>query len=126
MIVERLARNARLHDGIEVGGVDLQDLVHLADIERDAAGGCRDMPFQRGAGAVGDDGQTIARANLDDLHHLGGGLRKDDPIGRRHRMIGNVGPVLITHGLRRGEAISQQVLERRQAFAQLRRGNVRC
>ena len=54
MLVELLAGDARLDDAVEVLGMHREDAVHVAEIDRDAAGRRVDLAFERAAGAERD------------------------------------------------------------------------
>ena len=55
IFVERLAGDAGLDHAVEVLGVHRQHLVHVAEVDRDAAVRRVDVAFERGAGAERDD-----------------------------------------------------------------------
>ena len=52
-----------------------EHLVHVAQIDRDAAGGRVDLALERGAGAEGDDGHAVLRADPHHVLDVGGILR---------------------------------------------------
>ena len=60
MLVERLAGDAGLDHAVEILGVHREHLVHVAQVDRDAAGGRVDLALERGAGAEGDDGHAVS------------------------------------------------------------------
>ena len=62
ILVELLARDPGLDGGVEILGVDPQDPVHLRQVDADAAVQRRDMAFERGAGAEGDDRRLVLGA----------------------------------------------------------------
>ena len=111
IFVELLARDAGLHDDVEVGLVDLQHLVHAAEIERDAAVGRADMAFERGAGAERDDRRLVRGAELDDLLHLLGRFGEHDGVGQVRLVIRNVLAVLLAHGVGGGEPVAVKPLQ---------------
>ncbi len=111
MFVELLARHAGLDPAVEVVGVDLQDLVHLGDVDGDAAGERSDMPFERRAGAEGDDRDLVPGADLHDLCDFLAGAREGDRVRRLALVVGEVLPMLLAHGIGRGEPVAQKGAE---------------
>ncbi len=59
-----------------------QHLVHVADVDRDAAVRRVDVAFERGAGAERDDRHAMGRADAHDLLHVLGRLRKHHGVRR--------------------------------------------
>jgi xanthine dehydrogenase iron-sulfur cluster and FAD-binding subunit A len=98
--VELLAGNPGLDPAIQVVGIDLDDLVHVAHVDGDAAVQRRHLALERGAGAERDDRAPVARADLDDLGHLLGRLGEGDRVRRVGGVVGFVVSVLVAHGVR--------------------------
>ena len=63
--------------------VDLEDPAHAGHLQRDAPANGHGATRQPGAGAAGDDGDVVARGDLDHSRHLLGVRRQHD--GVRHR-----------------------------------------
>jgi hypothetical protein len=104
LVVELLARDARLHRHRQVFGVDGQHLVHAADVDADAALHRQQMPFQRRADAVGNHRHLVRGAQLDRIGHVGRAFGKHHGGRRRHGGEGRfVAPVLLAHRQRFGE-----------------------
>src|SRR5689334_12334217 len=81
MFVELLARYARLDHAVEILGMDGEDLVHVLEVDRDAAERRVDVALERGASAEGDDRHAMAGANADDLLHFLRRARIDNRVG---------------------------------------------
>jgi len=109
--VELLVGNASLHGGIEIARADLQDPVHLREIEAHSATQRHDMAFQAGAGAKRDSRHLVLRTKLDDLAHLLGRLWEGDGVRRYAGMIGGISTVLLPHRHVGRQAIAQQVAQ---------------
>jgi len=107
MLVERLAGDARLDHAVEILAVHDQHLVHVAEIDRHAAGRRIDMAFQRGAGAEGDDRRAVGGADAHDALHVLGRLRKHHRIGRLVRHPGERVAMLLAHRLRGDQAVAK-------------------
>jgi hypothetical protein len=80
------SQHARLHQRRPAGRVDLEDLVHRAEVEADGAGvpipdARLDPTDHRRASAVRDDRDPGFGAPVEDLDDLGLGGRADDQVG---------------------------------------------
>ena len=113
--IELLARDAGLYQAVEVGGVDLAHGVHLHEIEGDAAAQRGDVALERCAGAVGDHGHALLRADRDDGADLLGGAWERHPVGRRALVIGLVAAMLLAHGQGGAEPVAQHRPQRRSS-----------
>ena len=75
--------HTRLHNGAEVGGVDLEDASHPreghdhAALDRDSAAG------EARARSAGNDRDVVLVAEPRERCDVGGALREDDRVGRR-------------------------------------------
>jgi hypothetical protein len=78
MLVELLVGNARLDGGIEIAGTDLENPVHLRDIDTNPAPQRHDITFHAGASAKRNNRYLVSRTELDDLAHLLTRLREGD------------------------------------------------
>ena len=94
IFVQLLVRDPGFDGGVEIGGADPQDLVHLRQVDADAAVDGGDLTFERGAGPEGDDRRLAFGAELDDRGDLVGGPGKGDGVRRVRRMVGFVPAVL--------------------------------
>jgi hypothetical protein len=111
VLVQLLARHARLHHRVEVGFVHRQHLVHLAHVDAHAALHRQDVAFERGADTVGNHRNLVAAADVDDIAHFLSGSRKYHGVGRCVRKVGFVLAVLLADAARGGGALAQQGLE---------------
>ena len=111
IFVQLLPRHARLHAAVQILGVDLQHLVHLGDVDGDAAVERRHMALQRGTGAEGNDRHLVLGAGLDDLLHLFRRMRVDHGVRRHHRVVVLALAVLLAHGLGGREAVAEALLQ---------------
>ena len=100
------AGDAGLNHAIHIFGVDRQDAVHAAKIDRDAAPDGQCVAFERGADTPGYDGAAVFRADPDDLLHLFGRGRVGDGIGRCGVKIAFILAVQIQIGLGARETIA--------------------
>ena len=73
-------------------------LAHMHHVDGDAPLDSGNLPLERGAGAKGDDGDTVRRTNLDDLSYFFGGANKNYPIGVAIRMVGFIFTVMRPDG----------------------------
>ncbi|MET3238410.1 putative intracellular protease/amidase [Bradyrhizobium japonicum] len=107
MLVERLAGDAGLDHTVEILGVHREHLVHVAQVDRDAASGRIDLALQRGAGAEGDHWHAVPGADAHHVLDVGGLLRHHHAVGR---LVGNPCggmAVLLADGLRGDEAVAE-------------------
>ena len=107
MLVELLARDARLDHAIEVLRVHRQHLVHVAEIHRHAAKGRVDVALERGAGAEGNDRNAMCGADAHDRLDVRGRLRKHHRVGRLVFDPGGRVGVLLAHRLRGHEPVAE-------------------
>ncbi len=91
VLVQPSVRYARLHPGYEVPGADLQDLVHQAEVEADAAPGRDGVPLQAAPLAEGDHGHAVFVGEAQDLDYLLAVLRVDHGVGGTRRVVGEDG-----------------------------------
>ncbi len=84
-----------------------KNLVHIAEIDRHAAGRRIDVPFERGADAIGNDRNAVFGADPHGLLHLFGALRKNDGVGRLICDPGDGVAVLLAYGLRRHDPVAE-------------------
>jgi hypothetical protein len=111
VVVELLARDARLHDRVEVLLVHREHLVHAAHVDAHAALHGEDVAFQGRAHAVGDHRHAVAAADVDDVAHLLGALRERHRVGRRVGQVGLVLAVVLADARGRGDALAEQRLQ---------------
>ena len=96
--------------------MNLQHLVHVAQIDADAAGRRVDLALQRGAGAERDHGNAVFGADPHHVLDVGGFLRHHHGIGRLRRQPGGGMGVLLAHRLRGDQPVAEprrQRLDRR-------------
>ena len=87
--------------------MDVENFVHVAQIDTDAARRRVDLPFERCAGAEGNDRHAERRANPHHVLNVSRLLRHHHRIGRlRRKPCRGVG-MLIAHRLRGDEAIAE-------------------
>jgi hypothetical protein len=97
MLVELLVGNARFYCCIKIADADLQDPVHLREIDTHPAPERHDIAFQAGASAKRDNRYLVPRTELDDLAHLLDRLREGDSVRRHTGVIGRILAVLLAH-----------------------------
>jgi hypothetical protein len=107
LFIKSLAGDAGLDDAVEILGMHGKNLVHIAEIDRHAAGRRIDVPFERGADAIGNDRDAVFGADPHDLLHFFSALRENDGVGRLVCDPGDGIAVLLAHGLRRHHTISE-------------------
>ncbi len=113
VFVELLARDAGLHHRVEVLLVHREHLVHLRQVDRDAAFHREDVPLERGTDAERNHRHAMALANVHYVAHFLGCLYKHDCIGQRVREVGLVLAVVLAHCGRGRDAIAEQRLQLR-------------
>ena len=90
------------------GRVHLQDARHARQVEADAAAHRRDMPLQRGAGAVRHHRHAMRVAQAEQARGLLGGLDEGDGVGQ-HRRLGVLAvAVVLAQGGIGGQALAQE------------------
>ena len=109
--VERLAGDAGLDAGVEVGGVDLEDAVEPRQVDGDAALDGGDVALERGAGAVGDDRGAVGGAEADDGGDLLGRDREGDGVGGVAGVVGGVLAVVLADGGGGRETLAEEGAE---------------
>ena len=87
VLVQLLARHAGLHHRIEVLAVHGEYLVHVREIDRNAALYGEDVTLERGTDAEGNHWHAVAAADVDDVAHFFRAVWKDDGVGQRVRKI---------------------------------------
>jgi len=118
MLIQRLAGDAGLDHAVEIVGVDFQHLVHVVQVDADAAGGGVDLALQRGAGAECDHGHAELSADPHHILDIGGFLRHDNRIRRLRRQPGGGMGVLFAHRLRGDQPVAEPRRERLNAGGQ--------
>ena len=88
--------------------MDGKHLVHVAEIDGDAAERGIDVAFERGPDAERNDRHAMRGADAHDLLHVFGRLRKDHRIGRLVCHPGERVAVLFAHRLRSDDAIAER------------------
>lgn len=99
ILVQTLARDARLHNGVKVFGIDGKNAVHVAHVQTDTAADGQVLPFERTGSAIGCDRAQLFVADAQDRRHILGAIRVGNRVGRRHRKIRLVLPVQVAIGL---------------------------
>ncbi len=107
MLVERLAGDAGLDHAVQIVGMDCQHLVHVAQIDADAAGRRVDLPLQRGAGAERDHRDAMLGANPHHVLNIGGFLRHHHRVRRLRGQPGRGMGVLVAHRLRGDQPVAE-------------------
>jgi citrate lyase alpha subunit len=111
MIVELLSGYPRLHSAVQIIVVDLENGVHLREIDAHTAVQGLHVAFERGARAVGDDRNLVARTHADDGGHVLGAASERHRIRGGDLVKGLVLAVLLTHGFRRRQAVAEELSE---------------
>ncbi len=112
--VELLAGHAGLDRGREVLGVHGHDPVHPRQVQADPALDRQQVALQGRARAIGNQGDAVVVAvarHPGDLVHVPG---EDHRVGRHGRIRGLVAAMVLAHRPRRGAALAETRLERRQ------------
>ena len=112
ILVQLLARDARLHAAVAVLAIDLKHLVHAAEIYGKAALHRADMPFEGCAGSEGNDRQAEFGADAVRGADLLRRQRKGHRVGRRHREIVFAPAVLLANGIGRGQPVAEHAAQR--------------
>jgi hypothetical protein len=81
VIVQSLPAHSRLDNNIKVLLVKVDDLVHTAEIDRDALAGRSKVSLETGTTAVTSNGDPAPVAHLHDLRHLLGTRGVDNTEG---------------------------------------------
>ena len=111
LFVQRLACHPGLHRGIHVLGVDRQNLIHLRQIDAHAAVNGQDMPFERGAGAVGNHRHAMTATKIHNGYDFLGAVRKHHCIGQGMWVAGLILAVMLAYGSGGAEALAQLLLQ---------------
>ncbi|CFP64903.1 Uncharacterised protein [Bordetella pertussis] len=69
------------------------------------------MPFQRRAGAIGNQGDAVLVAQAGHLGHVLGGMREHDRIRQHRRVRRFVAAVVLAHRVRHRQAIAEARLQ---------------
>ena len=110
--IERLARYAGLDDAIEILGVDRENPVHAAAVQRESAVERVDVAFERCADAERHNRRIMRRANAHGVDHVLAALGEHDSVRRRVRQPGQRMAMLHPHGLGRHELVAEPGGER--------------
>ncbi len=113
MLVQLLARDARLDHGVEVLFVHREHLVHLRKVDAHAALHREDVALERGADAVGDHRHAVRAADIDDVAHFFRGFQEYDDVRQGVGEIGLVLAVVLAHRLRGRDTVAEQRLQLR-------------
>src|ERR1700722_16478066 len=107
LLVERLARDAGLDDAVEILGVNREQAVHVAEIERDAPARRIDLAFERSTDAKRDHWHARRGAQPHHLLHIFGGLREHHRIRWLIRYPSDRIAVLLANRLRGDEPVAE-------------------
>jgi hypothetical protein len=102
LLVELLARDARLHRDGQVLGMDGQHLVHAPEVDADATLHRQQMPLERGAHTKRDHRYLVGVGQRHDAGHFGGRLGKHHRSRRWCGKGGFVAAMLLAHHQRGG------------------------
>ena len=113
-LLERGVDDARLHDGTEVLGVDLDDLVHAGQGDRQAAFDAARAAGQAGARTAGHDRDPELGGELHQPAHLFGAAGQGDGEGQSGVQVGRLVPAvrLAVHGVGQEAQVRQDVANR--------------
>ena len=70
LLVQVLPTDARLHDDVHIVLVELDDLIHVREIDADSTKRRREVPLQTGTPRIRDDGNSISVAYARDGRYL--------------------------------------------------------
>ena len=93
----------------EVLGADGEHLVHLREVDADAAFDRQHMAFQRRSDAEGDDRDALPGTAADDEGRFFRALHEHNGVGRLRAVARLVGAVLMQHGASGGESIPESL-----------------
>ena len=96
--------------------MNVENPVHVAQVDADAAGRRIDLSLQRGAGSEGDHGNSVFGADPHHVLNVGRFLRHHHRVGRLRRQPGGGMGVLLAHRLRGDQPVAEprrQRLDRR-------------
>ena len=105
--VQLLACNPGLYPAQEIVAVDIQNLIHLRQVQTDAAGCRRCLTFQACAGAECGDRSLVFGAQLHDAADFAGGGGITHSLRGAGRMPGFIAAVVIKYRRIAGKTISQ-------------------
>src|SRR3546814_12127818 len=89
MDIQVFAAHDELDDTVEILGIDGDDLVHLAHIERDAAVDGERIAFDRRPRPEWHDRDIGRRTQLYQRDDIAGRVSKDDGVGQHAREMGH-------------------------------------
>ena len=99
---------AGLYPTVEIFVVDLDDLVHLAQVDAHAAFNCLHLSFQRSTGAKGNNRCAILGTQTNDAGNFLRALGETDRVGCLRWMPGFTVSVLLENRGTGADAITQQ------------------
>ena len=108
VLVQLLARYARLHHGVQILLVHGEHLAHLREIDRHAAIDGEDVTLERSADAERDHRHAVAPADVDDVAHLFRAVREDHGVGQRVREVRLVLAMVLAHRSGGRHAIAEE------------------
>ena len=111
VLVQRLAGHAGLDDRVEVFFVHCEHLVHLRQVDADAALDRKGVAFERSAHAVRDHRHAVPAADVHDIAYFLRGVREDHRIRRGDREVGLVLAVVLADAHGCGQPVAQQRLQ---------------
>ena len=117
MLVELLARDAGLDGAVEIVDRDAQDAVHLRQVDAETALDGRDVAFEAGAGAEGDDRHLGGGAQPHRLGDLLRGAGVEHRIGRHELVIRGVLAVMLAYGGGGRETLAEARAQRVEQLA---------
>ena len=86
LLVQLLARHTRFHGGIQIFRAHPKNRVHPRQVQRNPAEKGVNLALDGAPGPKRNDGDAVARADLEDLAHLSGGLRETNDVRQTRRM----------------------------------------
>ena len=109
--VELLAGHARFDDHVEVLGIDLDNTVHAAEIDGNAAVRRIDLALERRPRPERNDGDLVGGADPDDRLHILRAFDEGDSVGQLRRKIGRGVGMLLAKSLACLESLAELLLE---------------
>ena len=107
MFVKLLAGNPGLNPHVQVLRIDLQDLVHAAEVDAQPAAHSQHLALQRRTRAERNNRRPVAGANAHDVADLLRGPRKRHGIRGSRQKVRLVLAMVLTNGRSRGKTIAQ-------------------
>ena len=108
VLIQLFTSDTGLHPAVQVFRIHFKDLIHIGEIDSDAAAQRLYVPFKRSTGPEGDDGHVVPSTKFDDCRNFFGRVGEAHGVRRGYGKIIFSIAVLVADGGGCGNAVTQK------------------